>query len=180
MSKLIFAALAISAVAENAEAEAVKAIEKLKSDNQTVTARAAELERVNGELKKQVDAAAAEAKKTRKERAETLVKAAVADGRIAPKDEERQTKFRDKIEAGDSFAEEILAGLPKLHEGLDQPVILAGQGDRGTQGGHGIETKARELVTAKQAESFDQALELIAASDPALYSDYLKSLGTAG
>lgn len=38
MSKLIFAALAISAAAENAETEAVAAITKLKTDHQTVSA----------------------------------------------------------------------------------------------------------------------------------------------
>lgn len=126
MSKLIFAALAISAAAENAETEAVKAIDKLKTDHQTVSAKAASLEEENKGLKAKVEAAEAEAKKTRKDRAETLVKAAVADGRIAPKDEDKQTKFRDKIEAGDTFAEDILAQLPKLNQGLDKSIVTGG------------------------------------------------------
>lgn len=114
MSKLIFAALSISASDENAEAEAVSAI------NALTTANAA--------LKGKVEAAEAEAVKTRKDRAETLVKAAVMDGRILAKDEDKQAKFLAKIEAGDTFAEEILAELPKLNEGLEKPIVMAADG----------------------------------------------------
>ena len=114
MSKLIFAALSISASDENAEAEAVSAI------NALTTANAA--------LKGKVEAAEAEAFKTRKDRAETLVKAAVMDGRILPKDEDKQAKFLAKIEAGETFAEEILAELPKLNEALEKPIVMAADG----------------------------------------------------
>jgi regulator of replication initiation timing len=128
MSKLIFAALAISAAADNAETAAVQAIEKLKTDHQTVTAANATLETENKSLKDKVEAAEAEALKTRKDRADTLVKAAVADGRILAKDDDKQTKFRAKIEAGDTFAEEILAQLPKLNQGLDKPIVMGADG----------------------------------------------------
>lgn len=175
MSKLIFAALAISAAAENAETEAVKAIEKLKSDHQSVSAKATTLEEENKGLKAKVEAAEAEAKKTRKERADTLVKAALADGRIAPKDEEKATKFRDKIEAGDTFAEEILAQLPKLNQGLDKSIVTAAAANPGQASG--FEAKASALVTAGQAKSLDEAFGIVAASDPSAYSEYLKTLG---
>lgn len=177
MSKLIFAALAISAAAENAETEAVTAIKKLQTDHSTVSAANAVLETENKGLKAKVEAAEAEAKKTRKDRADTLVKAAVADGRIAPKDEDKQTKFREKIEAGDTFAEEILSQLPKLNQGLDKAVVLAADGKTVLSGS--FEAKAKALVTAGDAKTLDEAIELVAASDPTAYSGYLKSISAA-
>jgi FtsZ-binding cell division protein ZapB len=175
MSKLIFAALAISAAAENAETEAVKAIDRLQVEASDAKSKAASLEEENKGLKTKVEAAEAEAKKTRKDRADTLVKAAVADGRIAPKDEDKQTKFRDKIEAGDTFAEEILAQLPKLNQGLDKAIVLAADG-KPVQASD-FEGKAQALVTAGQAKTLDEALGQVAAADPTAYTAYLSTLG---
>lgn len=174
MSKLIFAALAISAAAENAESEAVTAIKKLQSDHSTVSAANSTLETENATLKAKVEAAEAETKKTRKDRADTLVKAAVADGRILPKDEDKQTKFREKIEAGDTFAEEILSQLPKLNQGLDKAIVMGSDG-KPVQG-TGFEAKAQALVTAGDAKTLDDAFATVAASDPSGYSDYLATL----
>lgn len=163
MSKLIFAALAINASADNAEADAVKAIEKLKTDHASVKASLTSAEQERDELKAKVEAA-------NKSRAESLVKAAVADGRIAPKDEDKQAKFLDKIEAGDTFAEEILAQLPKSFDGIDQDVITAGA-DKPANTGNRIEAaqaKARaelgssadfQLVWARAAEIDPKAFE---------------------
>jgi hypothetical protein len=173
MSKLIFAALAISAAAENAETEAVKAIEKLKVDAADAKSEAARLKSENEALTKKVEAADAAAATARKERADTLVKAAVADGRIAPKDTDKQDKFRAKIEAGDTFAEEILAQLPKQHAGLDKPVITAGA-DKGAV--TNIDEKAKALVSAGDAKDLDEARGIIFASDAEAYSAYLASL----
>jgi lipopolysaccharide biosynthesis regulator YciM len=128
MSKLIFAALAISAAHADAETLAVQAIDGLKSDAQTNKKRIAELECELADLKKTNDKMKADCADAAKQRAEDLVKAAVADGRIAPKDEDKQNKLLAKIEAGDTFAEEILAQMPKLTTGADltKPVITAG------------------------------------------------------
>lgn len=41
----------------------------------------------------------------------------------------------------------------------------------------GFEGKARALVTAGEARDIDEAFELVAASDPKAYSEYLKTLG---
>jgi phage I-like protein len=106
MSKLIFADLAINAAAENAEQEAVQAIEKLKTD---AASAIAERDQMKDKIK-QLEAAEAAA---RKERAKTLIDAAIADGRIAPGDDETAKDFAEKIEAGDAFAEKLLAKLPK-------------------------------------------------------------------
>jgi phage I-like protein len=173
MSKLIFAALAISAAAENAETEAVKAIDKLKVEAADAKSEAARLKTENDALTKRVEASDASAATARKERADTLVKAAVADGRIAPKDTEKQDKFRAKIEAGDTFAEEILAQLPKQHAGLDKPVITAGADKTAATN---IDEKAKALVTAGDAKDLDEARGIIFASDAEAYSAYLASL----
>jgi phage I-like protein len=175
MSKLIFAALAISAAAENAETEAVSLIEKMKQENQALKASVADKDKEIAALmgeKTRIEAAAADA---RKERADTLVQAAVADGRILPKDEDKQNKFREKISAGDSFAEEILAQLPKLNGGLDKQVVTAASGKPVTASG--FEAKAQSLVTAGAAPDIDTALGIVASEDPEAYNEYLKSLG---
>jgi hypothetical protein len=173
MSKLIFAALAISAAAENAESEAVDRIKALKVEAADATAKAQRLENENKDLKAKVEAADAATAAARKERAETLVKAAAADGRIAPKDTDKQDKFRAKIEAGDTFAEEILAQLPKVNGNLDKSIVPAG--GAAVQASD-FEGKAKALVAAGDAKTFDEALGQVAAADPKAYASYLASL----
>lgn len=137
---------------------------------------AAETERDG--LKTKLEASDAKVKATADKRADDLVKAAIEDGRIAAKDEEKQKLFREKIAAGDAAFETILGDLPKQHEGLEKPLVTGAAGDRvPTQGGgHPIEKKARELVSAKSAKNFDDALLMAADADPKLYDDYLASL----
>lgn len=79
--------------AKDAEIEDLKTKNKALEDEKVAAANA--------------DAAA------KKSRAETLVAAACTDGRIAPKDEATKEKYLTRIAAGDTFAEEILGGLPK-------------------------------------------------------------------
>lgn len=128
MSKLIFAALAISAAADNAETEAVNAINGLKGTIASLRIDASNAKKENTELKTKVETVEASLATAAKERAASLVSAAVNDGRLPAKDEDKQTKFRAKIEAGDTFAEEILAQLPRLHQDLGTPLV------RGTDG----------------------------------------------
>ena len=168
MSKLIFAALAINASADTAEADAVKAIEKLQSDHQSIKASLASVEKERDDLKAQVAA-------SHKARAESLVKAAVADGRILPKDEETQTKFRERIEAGDSFAEEILAQMPKKNEGITQPQVKA-SGEKQTDGSDFM-AEAQKLVTAGRAKTDEEAFVILASEQPALYEAYTSQFG---
>ena len=177
MSKLIFAALAISAAAENAETEAVKAIDALKVQASDAKADALRLKTENEALTKKVEASDAAAATARKERADTLVKAAVADGRIAPKDDDKQTKFREKIAAGDTFAEEILTQLPKLNGGLDNPLVTGADGK--VVQASDFEGKAKALISAGQAKTLDEALGLVAASDPTAYAAYLGTIKQA-
>lgn len=173
MSKLIFAALAISAAHADAETLAVQAIDKLKVEASDAKTEAARLKAENEALTKKVEAADQAAATARKERADTLVKAAVADGRIAAKDTEKQDKFRTKIEAGDTFAEEILAQLPKQHQGLDKPIITAGADKAAVTN---VDEKAKALVAAGDAKDMDEARATIFASDAGAYSAYLANL----
>lgn len=129
--KLILASLGIDPAHTDAENSGVKVVEKLKSDLANVQASLADKDKDVAKLKTRAEAAEAEVEKARKLRAESLVKAAVADGRILAKDEEKQTKFRDRIAAGDAFAEDILAGLPKINADLDKSVIKAGDAKKG-------------------------------------------------
>jgi len=120
MSNLILASLAINPAADNAEADAIKSIEVLKVQ----AADASRLTKENAALAAKVEAAEAVVVELRKNRAADIIKAAVNDGRILPKDTELQDKFRAKIEAGDTFAEDILAGMAKIHDGLEKPIVL--------------------------------------------------------
>lgn len=176
MSKLIFAALSIAESHVNAEAEAVNAINKLVTDNQTVSAKLVSLENENSDLKLKVEAAEKLAKDERISRADTLIKAAVADGRLAPKDDATIGKYRAKIEAGDTFAEEVLASLQPKNANLTKPIVNAADGVGSVP--TGIEAKALALVTAGSAKSFDEALNMVAAAEPQLYDEYLGSLQT--
>lgn len=144
MSKLIFAALAISPAADNAETEAVNAINGLKGTIASLRIDASNAKKENTELKNKVETVEASLAVAAKARAATLVLAAVADGRLPAKDEDKQAKFRDKIEAGDTFAEEILAQLPRLNQALGTPLV------RGTDG-QPVNSEAR--VEAAQARA---------------------------
>ena len=175
MSKHIFAALAISASAENAETEAVTKINAMSAEIEDKKKALAKLEAEFAEMKKEKDAAVAKCQDAAKKHANSLITAAIADGRIAAKDEATQDKFRSRIEAGDSFAEEALGMLPKKHTELNKPVVNASYAGH-KQAGSTLETKAQQLVAAGEAKTLSDAITLVAASEPALYEDYLKTL----
>jgi len=145
---LVYASLSISAAAENAETEAVKAIENLK----VKAADADRLETENKDLKTKVEAAEAKEVEAVKQRASDLVSAAVTDGRLLAKDTEKQDKFREKISAGDSFAEEILAQLPKLNDELGNPIVKAG-----AAAGQDSETRVTAALTSARTELGESA-----------------------
>lgn len=118
MSAKILATLGIDPAHADAESAAVS---KIEAQNTELAA----IRKERDELKTKLDAADAKSAADRKDRAKTLVDAALADGRIAPKDEETANDFREKIEAGDAFAEKMLAKLPKS-EDPSQPIVKAG------------------------------------------------------
>lgn len=151
-------------------------ITAMQGDVKDKASKIAELEAELSNLKKEKDKATAECSAMKKQRAEDLVKAAVADGRIAPADEDTKSKYLTRIEAGDSFAEEILASLEPKHRDITKTIVRGGQSDSVTAGEHAFVTKAKKLVEASQAANIDAAFDMVASREPEIYSDYMKSL----
>lgn len=131
------------------------------------------------ELNTKISASETAAKAAADKRADDLVKAAVTDGRIATADEDTQKNFRERIAAGDTFAEKLLSERPKLTAGLNVPIINNGGQPRQPLTATALDTRAQALITAGQAKDLDSARELIFASDPEAYSAYLASLKPA-
>lgn len=123
MSKLIFAALAINAAADNAEAEAVQAIDRLKIEAKDAKEKADRLEAENKQL-----VAAAEA--ATKARHTALVEAAVAAGKIAPKDEELKASVLEVLAANETLGIKALELLPVKFAAFEKPLVNASE-DKG-------------------------------------------------
>jgi phage I-like protein len=91
--------------------------------------RVGELETENKALKEKVEAAETKQKEEGTKRADDMIAAAVADGRLDPKDEAAKKDFHERIAAGDAFAEKMLSGLTKKHDGIDTPIVKASAAD---------------------------------------------------
>lgn len=120
MSEKIYAALGVDPAHEKAESAAIKKIQAMEGESkdnasklEELNAKIEELTKERDALKESLDDVEAKAKGEREERAKEMVDAALADGRIDKDDEETAKGFREKIEAGDAFAERVLAKLPK-------------------------------------------------------------------
>lgn len=174
--KTVLAALNIDPAHADAEpaaarrvTELVTAAEKLATIEATHKTAIDALTAERDGLKVKVEAAA-------KQRAEDLVKAAVLDGRIAPADEKTKGFWTKLVAAGDADAETALGALPK-REDLSKQIIRASSAETpGNGGDHEFITKARALVAAKQAANEDEAMDMVAASEPETYDDYMSSL----
>ena len=157
MSKLIFAALAISAAADNAETAAVQAIEKLKTDHQTVTAANATLETENKSLKAKVEAAETAAKEAKTAGYKAKVEAAVTAGKIAPKDEETKTQALELLEASEAIGSKFLDAMPAKFAALDKNIVT-GDFAKPVQAADKFDGKTgAQLLEAALAEEFDAA-----------------------
>ena len=157
MSKLIFAALAISAAAENAEPEAVKAIEALKVEAADAKQKLSVVEAENIALKAKVDAAEADTKAANAKRLDAKVEAAVAAGKIAAKDDETKKEVRELLEASEALGDKAIASMPVKFADLDKAVVTAGQA-KGADASDKFEGKTGvQLLEAALAEEFDAA-----------------------
>lgn len=175
MSKLIFAALAISAAAENAETEAVNKITAMQGDVTDKQKRISELEGELADLKKANEKMKADCADADKKRRAGLVDAAVAAGKIAPKDEETKKEVLGFLEASEAMGTKYIGAMPQLSgTDISKPIINAGAAKPGDASG--FEVKAKALVTAGDAKTIDEAFSIVAAADPASYADYLKTL----
>jgi hypothetical protein len=144
MSKLIFAALAINAAADNAEAEAVQAIDRLKIEAKEAADKLATVEAENKQL---VEAA----EKATADRHASLVEAAVTAGKIAPKDEETKTQSLDLLQANEALGIKFLDSLPVKFAAFEKPLVTAGdekgKGDSATRI-EAAQAKARQELGA--------------------------------
>lgn len=174
MSKLIFAALAISAAAENAETEAVNAISALKVEATDAKQKLVILEAANAEMKAKVEAAEASVKVANDKRLDSKVEAVFAAGKAAPKDEVTRKALRELVEASEVIFDNHVATLPAKFASLDKSIVTAADGK--VVQASDFEGKAKALVTAGQAKTIDEAFGLVAAADPSSYSDYLTTL----
>jgi Mu-like prophage I protein len=157
MSKLIFAALAINAAADNAETEAVQAIDRLKVEAKEAKDKLALIETQNRSLIEAAETAT-------KERHTSLIEAAVAAGKIAPKDEDTKGQVLQFLQANEALGVKFIDGLPVKFAAFETPLVNAseakGKGDAG-QRIQAAQGKARQelgndadfqLVWARAAE----------------------------
>ena len=163
MSKLILAALAITATGDEAEAEAVKTIEAM---NGKISEQEKTIEAKDGEIKDLTE----KVKAHNTERATALVEAAVTDGRIAPKDEETKADFIAKIEAGDEFAEKILSKLPR-QEDLSKPLVKAGDTAKASKADRRIEAQAQAKKQLGESAQFSTVWARAQEIDPEAFTD---------
>jgi hypothetical protein len=179
MSKLIFAALNINAADADAEQTALTKIEAMKSGSsklEELNSKIVALTKERDEMKNSYEKAKAANQEAKELHADGLIKAACADGRIAPKDEDTKQFWKDLVvEKGDS-AIKALDALPKKHEGITDPVVKA-SGEKQTGGKGSLIAAADALVKAGTCANQDEAIAQVAADNPELYEAYRDSLG---
>ena len=167
---------------DNAVTLAQQRVTAMRADTQKIEAlntQVTDLTTERDDLKQKLEAAQASITKAKEDSAKTLITAAIADGRIAAKDEDTQKFWQDCIiNQGDS-AVKALDALPKQHEGITNPVVSAKQGDKVNDGeGVKLVAAARKLVTAGEFPNEDAATQHLCSQDPKLYESYLASLET--
>lgn len=163
MSKfLILASIGLltenEAASDGAEELARKRVTAMRADTSaldTLRTTHATLEKEHTGLKDKVTAAETAAKEAATKRADDLVTAAITDGRIAAKDEDTAKGFRERIAAGDAFAEKMLLERPKLNGDLGKTVVQASQGE-GKKEEKKEELSGRDLVRAALAEESEE------------------------
>lgn len=149
--KLLLAKLAIDPAHENAESSAVSKVESMEMDMTAKKKRIEELEAQIVAIQKEYDASAAKVgtleaaaadAKTAAHKAK--IDAAVASGKIAPKDEDTKTQALALLEANEALGSKFLESLPAKDP--SGKVIDAKFGD-GTK----IEASSSEILAAEIA-----------------------------
>ena len=118
---LILAHLGIDTAAEGAEKAAVAKIQATEAELATIKAE-------NATLQSKVTAAEATAKAANDKRLDAKVEAAVAAGKIAPKDEETKKELRDLLEASEALGDKTITNMPIVCAGLDKPLVKSADG----------------------------------------------------
>lgn len=125
-------------------------------------------------LEKELETARAEARDAKLEQAEQVIRAAVADGRIAPRDEETKGFYRGLIVEKGEAAVKALDAMPRSNSSLFERQVKAGA--ERVHGAGTLEAEARKLVEAGEAADLDEAVALVEARSPELYEVYRESL----
>lgn len=118
---------------ENASVIAAKRVDKFRADSEKMEAmdkKITDLEKANAEKDLKIKEAADKAKKSAEESADKSVKAAIADGRIAPRDEDSQEFWKGSILAQGDSAIKALDALPKQNADLENKVVKAKDSDK--------------------------------------------------
>jgi len=179
--KLILAALGLSLpeTDTNAEQHAVTAINALKE----TAGRVKPVEDERDGLQTKLTAAETTIKGLRTRQGEELFERAVAAGLVEKDNAEEKASYVQASVDGNEFALKLLgdrisaSAATELENPLAKPLVTAAGGKKPVAAGkHAFEAKAEALVTAKAAESLDDAFASVAASEPKLYEDYCASL----
>ena len=128
------------------------------------------------------DALVADLGKARKTNAELVVAKAVADGKIAPKDDTVKARFVQLLTADPTHAE-LLEAMPVAFT-PPAPVIQASRTDRDYTGGNLARTgEFEQLIKARAAKDQipeDEAISLVAWENPKAYDAYNTALLAKG
>jgi phage I-like protein len=120
--KLLLAKLGIDPAHESAEQSALAKVAAMDGEMTDKAKRIAELEAELAELKKSNDMAEAKLAEANKARLGAIVEAAVAAGKIAPKDEATKGQVLSFLEANEALGAQFIAALPAKFDKLDQPI----------------------------------------------------------
>lgn len=154
--------ISAASVSEEDAVAAVKAhTAKAKEDNEALQAKLAKAE-------EQVQAA-------EKRRAEDLVKAAVAAGKINPKDDKVQAFYRAAIMTTGADAEAALEALPVQAKFQTEVRVQAGEAAKDEPAPQGPETfeAAAKAIAAERKIDESEAFTIAASEKPALYDAYV-------
>lgn len=170
--------------AEGAKDDAVSVAQKritaMRADARKIEALDKQVNTLTDErdqLKQKLKAAEADITKTKEDNADQLITAAVADGRIAAKDEDSKEFWRGSIIAQGESAIKALNALPAKNEGITRPIVTAKQGDKVNEGNHSLIAAADQLIKDGTCKDKSEAIAEVAASNPELYESYRESLG---
>lgn len=169
--RLLTASEAALPEADKTAADRVQALKDAAAPGDEKDKRIKALEDENAALKKEKDDKEVAAKNAAEERAKNLVAAAVTDGRLLPADEAKKESFIKAIAAGNTFAEEQLAGLPK-NGGPSGQVIAAGSTPANTNGVTRIQAaQSKARTELGSAADFEAVWERAQQLDPTAFND---------
>lgn len=134
-----------------------------------------DMEMERDDLKKRLAEVEAELMKQKEAEADKEISAAVAAGRIAAKDEETKTFYRQLIIEKGAVAVKALNAMPSASANVTDQIVTAGQSQKNDSG---FEAKAEELVKAGKAQDLAEAYDTVMASHPELYNDFLNGISS--